>query len=140
MLLHVLSRPGDGCVALKELIRSCHDGPSNKRRHRRIAFSLFRSLLNANVVELLREPDETGRRVRIHTDLQADFSLNQTLALYVVEAMAGLDPDHPEYALDVLTVVESVLEDPEILLSRQLDKCKRQKLAELKASGVEYGE
>src|SRR5262249_26264113 len=35
MLLHVLSRPGDGCVALKELIQSCHDGPTNKRRHRR---------------------------------------------------------------------------------------------------------
>ncbi len=53
-----------------------------KRRHGRTAIALFRSLLAAGVVETLAEPDEHGRRVRVHADLQDDFSLNHALSLY----------------------------------------------------------
>jgi Domain of unknown function (DUF3516) len=40
----------------------------------------------------------------------------------------------------VLTLVESILENPEPILMKQLDKIKTEKLAELKAQGVEYDE
>ena len=46
----------------------------------------------------------------------------------------------PTYALDVLTLVESILEDPDFVLRQQLDALKRAKLAELKMAGVEYEE
>jgi hypothetical protein len=49
-----------------------------------------------------------------------------------------LDPESPTYALDVLTLVESILEDPEYILRQQLEVLKRAKLAELKMAGVEY--
>ncbi|HSP18797.1 MAG TPA: DUF3516 domain-containing protein, partial [Myxococcaceae bacterium] len=44
------------------------------------------------------------------------------------------------YALDVITLVESILEDPAIVLLKQLDALKTKRLAELKAQGVEYAE
>jgi hypothetical protein len=47
-------------------------------------------------------------------------------------------PSNESYAVDVLTLVESILENPEAILFRQLDKLKRDTLAELKAQGVEY--
>jgi hypothetical protein len=51
-----------------------------------------------------------------------------------------LVPSDPAYELDLLTLVESILENPDIILARQLDKLKGDKVAELKAAGVEYDE
>src|SRR5262249_54623517 len=42
------------------------------------------------------------------------------------------------YPLDLLTLVESILEDPEIILRRQLDRLKGRKVAEMKAEGLDY--
>jgi hypothetical protein len=42
--------------------------------------------------------------------------------------------------MDVVTLVESILEDPAIVLLKQLDALKTERLAELKAQGVEYAE
>ena len=35
MLLNVLSRKSDGCAAMRELVRSCHDSERAKEGHRR---------------------------------------------------------------------------------------------------------
>lgn len=66
--------------------------------------------------------------------------MNQALSLYLLDTLPLLDREAPDYALDVLTLVESILEDPDIVLRRQLDKLKGQKVAELKQAGVEYDE
>jgi hypothetical protein len=66
--------------------------------------------------------------------------MNHALALYLVETIGLLDPESPEYPLQVLTLVESILENPDIVLIRQLDKIKTLKMAEMKAAGVEYDE
>ena len=46
----------------------------------------------------------------------------------------------PEYPLVLLTLVESILEDPDLILRKQLDKLKTQKMAEMKMAGIEYDE
>ncbi len=81
-----------------------------------------------------------GRFVEVSAELQRDFSLNQTLSLYLLEALAVLDRDSPTYALDVLTLVEAIFENPEAVLRKQLDQLKTEKMAELKAAGIEYEE
>ena len=135
MLLSVLCRPSEnGCVAMKRLIAECHDEQRLKARHRKTAFALFRALLEADIVEL------TPDGVRVHADLQEDFSLNQALSLFAVQAIESLDPESRDYTLSVLTAVEATLEDPGAVLARQVDKLRAQKLAELKHQGVEYDE
>ena len=62
--------------------------------------------------------------MRVNVDLQDDFSMNQTLSLYLLETLPLLDPEAPDYALDVLTLVESILENPELILRKQLDRIK----------------
>jgi hypothetical protein len=140
MLLHVLERRGDGCAAMKSLIRGCHESDREKRHHARTAIAMFRSLVEAEVVEVGEEPDVDGRYVQIHADLQEDFSLNHALSLYLVEALEVLDPEDPDYALDVSSFVEATLESPRVLLMKQLDKLKTEALNEMKARGVEYEE
>ena len=141
MLLNVLSRPSGGCGAMKRLIKSCHDTKHQKKQHVRTAFAMFKSLLGAGIVYETFD-DETGaRRYKIDTELQEDFSLNHALSLYLVDTIEKLQRDeNPEYALDLLSIVESILENPSLILDRQLDKLKTLKLAELKAAGVEYEE
>jgi hypothetical protein len=74
----------------------------------------------------------------VNLELQEDFSLFHALGVYLVDAVERLDRESDTYALDVLTLVEAIIEDPEVVLARQVDKLKTEKLGELKAAGVEY--
>ena len=74
----------------------------------------------------------------MNADLGEDFSLHHALSLYLLDVLPVLDKESETYALDVLTFVESILEDPDPILRRQLDKLKGERVAELKAAGVEY--
>ena len=66
--------------------------------------------------------------------------MNQTLSLYVHDTLPLIDPQAPDYALVVLTLVESILEDPQVILRRQLDKVKGQAIAEMKMQGMDYNQ
>jgi len=137
MLLNVLSRKGDGCAAMQGLIARSHESPKAKKAHIKRAWQLFRSLLDRGIVEFMPK-DEHGAYLRVNVDLQDDFSMDQTLSLYLLETLPLIDPQAPDYSLVVLSLVESILENPEVILRRQLDKLKGQKIAELKQAGMEY--
>ncbi len=140
MMLNVLDRPGDGCGAMKRLLVDNHEPRSRQRRHIRKAVGVYRSLVDDEIVEVLDEPDELGRPVRVNLDLQDEFRLNQPLGLFVVQAVAVLDPDADDYHLQALSLAESVLEDPLAVLLAQRDKARDRLMAEMKAQGVEYEE
>ena len=140
MMLNVLDRPGDGCAAMKRLLVDNHEPRSRQRRHIRKAVGVFRSLIDAEIVEVLPEPDASGRPVRVNIDLQDEFRLNQPLGLFAVEAVSVLDPEAPDYHLQVLSVAESVLEDPMAVLLAQRDKARDELMTRMKEEGVEYEE
>src|SRR5881409_772853 len=139
MLLNVLSRRTDGCRAMRDLIRDAHEPERAKRTHFRRGWQLFRALVGRGIVEIVPRTEE-GSRVRVNVELQDDFSMDQTLSLYLLETIPLLDPLSPEHALDVLTLVESILENPELILRRQLDKVKDRAVAEMKAEGLDYSQ
>ncbi|MDB6109884.1 MAG: box helicase [Pedosphaera sp.] len=139
MLLNVLSRKGDGCKAMRDLIARSHESPKGKKAHVKRAWQLFRSLVERKIVEFIPET-ETGAYLRVNVDLQEDFSMDQVLSLYLLETIPLLDPQAPDYALDLITLVESILENPEIILRKQLDRVKDAKMAEMKSQGIEYNE
>jgi len=140
MLLNILSRSTDGCRALRELIRGCHEGPKDKIRHRDRAFQLFRPLVDRGIVEFLPPSDPGMAKLRVKADLGEDFSMDHALALWLLDTIPLLDVQSGEYPLDLLTLVESILEDPDLLLRKQLEKEKSRLIAQWKAEGVEYDE
>ena len=140
MLLNVLDRPGNGCAALRRILIENHDSRPQQRNHIRQAISMYRSLVSAGIVETLDEPDTDNRLVRVNIDLQAEFDLTGALSPFVPDAVELLNRDDISYALDVLTVVESVLENPSVVLARQRDKARDELFAELKREGVDYEE
>jgi len=137
MLLNVLSREGDGCRALQQLIARCHETPRQKQAHRQRGWQLFRSLLDRKIVEFIPKGAD-GRKLRVNVELQDDFSMDQALSLYLLDTIPLVNPQQPDYALVLLTLVESIIEDPDIILRKQLDRVKEQKLAEMKMEGIEY--
>ena len=72
--------------------------------------------------------------------LQSDFSIHHTLALWLLDTLPRLDPIGETYALEVVTLVESILENPMPVLWAQLDRAKGETVAELKAQGLDYAE
>ena len=145
MVLNVLSRPGDGGADLRRLLTDNHETRKRQRGHIRKAIGMYRSLRDAGVIEELPEPDDLGRLVRIGVDLQDDFALHQPLSLFAMEVIpelgaGGSDSSPEEHALDVLSVVESVLENPGVILAAQVNRLKTELVTRLKMEGVEYEE
>jgi superfamily II RNA helicase len=140
MMLNVIARPGDTFGAVRHLLEDNHEDRASQRRHIRRAIAIYRALLAAGVVERLAEPDVTGRVVRLTVDLQPDFALNQPLSPFALAAMELLDRDTPTYALDVLSVVESTLEEPRPVLAAQQFKARGEAVAQMKAEGLDYDE
>ena len=137
MLLNVLSRKTDGCVAMRDLIRDSHETDRAKKGHFKRGWQLFRSLVQRHIVEIVG-PHDGGSKVRVNVELQDDFSMNHALSLYLLETIPLLDPDSLDYPLDLLTLIESILENPELILRRQLDKVKGRAIAKMKADGLDY--
>ena len=141
---------GDGCADMRRLLVDNHEPRARQRQHIRRAIGVFRSLVAADVLEIVPVPvstpvstassPEQRNMVRVNMDLQDEFSLNQPLAIFILEAVAVLDANAPDYHLQVLSVVESVLDDPMQVLLAQRDKARDELMNRMKAEGVEYSE
>jgi len=140
MLLNILSRPTDGCRAMRTLLKDCHESNASKKQLQHRAFLLFRSLVEKKIIEFVPAVAPGYSHLRVNMDLQDDFSMNQPLSLYLLDTLPKLDRESPEYALDVITLCESILENPDAILRIQQNKARDARMNELKAQGMEYNQ
>jgi len=126
--------------SLRELIHRSHEDEGTKKRLLTFAAVLVRSLYRAGILEMARDTRSDYLWVVVAQGLQWDFSLHQALSLYLIETLGQLDMQGETYTLDLLTLVESILEDPDVVLRRQVDKLKQELVAQLKADGMQYEE
>jgi superfamily II RNA helicase len=124
--------------SLRDLIRRSHEEEGGKARHLTTAAVLVRSLYRSGIIRMKRDAATPYLWAVVAEDLQWDFSLHQALSLYLVETLSQLEPESETYVPDLVTLVESILEDPDIVLRKQVDKLKGELVARLKAEGVEY--
>ncbi|QIS21305.1 DUF3516 domain-containing protein [Nocardia terpenica] len=140
LLLNVIARRGNCFDAMRHLLEDNHEPRPAQRKHILKAIRLYRALRDAGVVQQLDEPDEFGRRARLTVDLQRDFALDQPLSPFALAALDLLDSDAPTYTLDVVSIIESTLEDPRQLLLAQQHRARGAAIAEMKADGIDYDE
>ncbi|MCA9700305.1 MAG: DUF3516 domain-containing protein, partial [Myxococcales bacterium] len=149
MMLNLLQRPtaqqrpDGGYRDLLQLIADASNRPVISARLRREAAQLFRALRGAGIVGLHPRKGKRGKQVRVEEALQQDFSLLQTLGLYLVETIELLPAiaqgeDDERHHLHVISLAEAILENPSVILSKQEQKLRGDKVAALKADGVEY--
>ncbi len=129
LVLQALARPGDGRAALADLIRSVgEDVEANLAR----ADEIIASLEEGNMIERLPAPDAEGRLYAVKQTL--DVTFDRPLAPFLESALGLADRDDPDHALDVLSIVESVLDDPPQILRAQTRQARNELYAELRAS------
>jgi len=134
MLLNVAARGDDFFGHMRQLLLDNHEPPGKQRALVRQAIRIFRSLEAGGVLE------RVDGQVRLTVDLQADFALDQPLALLALAAFELLDIDSETYAVDVLSVVEATLDDPRQVLAAQRKKARGEAVQQMKADGIEYDE
>ncbi|MCZ7651752.1 MAG: DUF3516 domain-containing protein [Thermoanaerobaculia bacterium] len=147
MVLNLLQRDAEendptrrNFTSLRELVALCHEDDASKRKLLSFAASLVRSLHRAGVLEVERDRTSPYYWVVVASDLQWDFSLFHALSLFLVETLEHLEPASEAYPFDLLSLVEAILEDPDIVLRKQVDRAKGDLVAELKAQGLSYEE
>ncbi len=140
MVLALITRPGDAIAAGRHLIMTSHQTRTQKLVLVKQAVEIFRGLRDADIIEILDEPDHLGRRIALVEDLQLDFTMNQPLAPFAIAMIDSLDEEADTVTLDTVSIIEAILEDPMQILLAQQNAAKGELLAELKADGVEYTE
>ncbi|KQR23297.1 DEAD/DEAH box helicase [Microbacterium sp. Leaf151] len=151
MLINVIARGGDVFANVRSLVFDNHESPTRRYELARRAIAIFRTLVQAGVVEA--GPDG----IRLTVDLQPNFALNQPLSPFALAAIEMLDPEvelgwAPDatppassvgtghYALDVVSVIEATLDDPRPILSQQQFRARGEAVAAMKREGIEYDE
>ena len=140
IILNVINQPADSLETMRALMEDNHEDERGRRRLSERTQSLTQELLASGVLERLPEPDQYGRTLQLAPALQDDFALNQPLASFALTAFDLIDPESEHYALDVLSVVESILDDPFPVLMAQASKARGEAVAAMKADGIEYEE
>ena len=128
--------PGGGMARLAGLIRRAHETRAGRTRHRQQARRLFQALRRAEVIQVQPRASGAGAEVLVNPDLQHDFSLFHSLSLWLLFALTCLDRAAPDYALDVLTLVESILDDPGPITDAQARRARDAEYQRIKAEGV----
>lgn len=150
MLINVIGRGGDVVSGIRSLVFDNHEPRARQFELARRALEILRTLRAAGVVDIL-EPTAPRRLadLRLTVDLQPNFALNQPLSPFALAAIELLDPDPSagsgsagvgtgHYALDVVSVIESTLDDPRPILSQQQYKARGEAVAAMKQEGIEY--
>ncbi len=172
MLINVIARGGDVFANVRSLVFDNHEPRARQFELARRAIAIFRTLVQAGVVEVAppsregsktvaseggQATDSDPSRIRLTVDLQPNFALNQPLSPFALAAIEMLDPEvelgrGPDaappassvgtghYALDVVSVIESTLDDPRPILSQQQFRARGEAVAAMKREGIEYDE
>lgn len=141
MMLNVIARGGDVFANMRSLVYDNHEPRKRQRELALRAIGIYRTLRESGIVEKTPEGD-----IRLTVDLQPNFALNQPLSPFALAAFELLDPDPAagtgtgSYALDMISIVESTLDDPRAVLSQQEFLARGEAVAAMKSEGIEYDE
>ena len=147
MVLSVIGRgerrEGEALATMRTLVFDSHEPRHAQFEHARTALAIFRTLRQGGIVEVVHGPfDELRGReqrlLRLTVELQSNFALNQPLSPFALAAIELLDPESPDYALDVISVIEATLEDPRAILRAQEHRARGEAISAMKAEGIEY--
>ena len=137
MVLAECEQGGRAMERVRKIIEDSDQTPAEKAALLARADEVLATLMQTGVVELV---EGTEDECRLTIALPEDFALDQPLSPFLLAALELLDPEDPDYALNVISMAEATLEDPYQIL-RRLERLARDEAnAQMKAEGIEYEE
>ena len=137
-----IARPGD---AVRRDATRCSptttSRASRQRRHIRRAIAIYRGAARRRRRRAARRARRrTAARVRLTVDLQPTSRSTSRSRRSRSPRSSCSTARRRTYALDVVSVIESTLDDPRQVLSAQQNKARGEAVAAMKAEGIEYDE
>ncbi|MCA9291276.1 MAG: DUF3516 domain-containing protein [Phycisphaerales bacterium] len=136
LVLQVLHRAGDGHEALRHLIESVAD---RQEEHLEQAERVLADFEAKGIVRRLEAPDEHGRLYDLRGASALESSFDRPLipfARYAIErVLAREEAPAADADLDVLSVIESILDDPGAILRAQVRAERNIRFQELREPG-----
>ena len=120
---------------LAELIEASAQTELQKSRLLSQTDDIFSALIESGVITLSNDGDYSTT-----IDVPDNFALNEPLSPFLFSAFPLLNRDSPSYELDLISVIESILEDPDPILRAQERAARDKAIAEMKAEGIEWEE
>nr|WP_244569209.1 DEAD/DEAH box helicase [Pseudoscardovia suis] len=139
MVLAEVAQGGDAWHRVRTLIDESDESDERKERLFQRAAEIFQTLMDSGVVEKW-ELDDGSMDYTTTMDLPEDFALDQPLSPFLLAAIELLDPESPGYTLDLVSMVESTLEDPKQVLKAQRRQARDQAMGRMKEEGLDYEE
>jgi hypothetical protein len=138
MVLNVVSRGGDALATLDDLIEKSAVSDERKTQLRQDAREIMAILIDTGVVVM--ETVDGAPDYHVTVELPRDFAMDQPLSPFLIASLELLDPESPDYALDVVSLAEATLENPRQILNAQERKARDAAWAALRAEGVDVEE
>ena len=139
MVLAEVEQGGDAWARTHKLVEDSNQTPEEKVQLGTRVDEVFATLMDAGVVEKTTD-DEGNDSYAVTVDLPEDFALDQPLSPFLLAALELLDPESETYALDLISMVESTLENPYQILRAQERQARDRAWEEMKADGVDFEE
>ncbi|MGI6229909.1 MAG: DEAD/DEAH box helicase [Tractidigestivibacter sp.] len=139
MVLAEVEQGGDAWARVHKLIDDSAQTDEQKAALSQRADEVFATLIDAGVA-VRHENEDGSANYELTVDVPDDFALDQPLSPFLLAAIELLDPESPDYALDLISMVEATLEDPSQILRAQEREARGAAIAAMKAEGIEYEE
>ncbi|MGO1623068.1 DEAD/DEAH box helicase [Flaviflexus sp.] len=144
MMLQILARAGDPVKTVYRLLTDNYEPRRASNPLLRRAIDIYVSLRAAGVIvhhdRDWREANPDKPAIELAREVPDDFALNAPLSPFALAALELLDMESPTYALDAVSIIESVQEDPRPILVAQRRHERDVAMASMKAEGLEYNE
>ncbi len=138
MLINLIARGGDVFANARALLTENHEPPHRQRELVKRALGIGQTLVRAEVVVIDRSV--TPAAITLTVDLQPNFALNQPLSPFALAVIGVLDHADPNYPLEVISVIESTLDNPRPVLAQQQFAARGEAIGAMKAEGLDYDE
>ena len=144
MMLQMLARPGDPVETVYRLLTDNYEPPRASNPLLRKAVDIYVSLRAAGVIihhdRDWRAAHPGKPAIELGREVPDDFALNAPLSPFALASLDLLNTEDPDYALDAVSVIEAVQEDPRPILLSQRRHERDIAMSAMKAEGLEYNE
>lgn len=139
MVLAEVMQGGDAMARMRKLIADSAQTDEQKQRLNNRVDEVMATLIDAEVVLCTKQADGSTNYSTM-VELPDDFALDQPLSPFLLAALELLDPESESYSYDLISMVESTLENPWQILRVQERRARDTAMAAMRAEGIEYDE
>ncbi|MDO4913941.1 MAG: DUF3516 domain-containing protein, partial [Bifidobacteriaceae bacterium] len=134
MVLNEVIQGGNARKRVESLIHDSDVSAEIKEKLQLRADEIFTTMIDSGFITV--SDDE----YMLDIDMPDNFALDQPLSPFLIAALELLDSQSATYALDVISMVESTMEDPRQVLRAQERQARDRAMQEMRDDGLEYEE